>query len=134
MQPQVDIDPSADPRAELQAQLALLAAQLADLAKTEEVPVLPQYPQPQVAFTASTPPAHPTEVDPPPPPPPPETAAAALPPVVAAVTTMTPILAPPISVVPAPAAPEVSHEMQEPERPIEGEDDDSDDDDMEEII
>jgi hypothetical protein len=111
-----------------------LAAQLADLAKTEEVLVLPQDPQPQVAFTAPTPPTHPAEADPLPPPPTDTAAAAALPPVVAAVTTTTSIHALPIPVVPDPAAPEASHEVQEPERPIEGEDDDSDDDDMEEII
>jgi hypothetical protein len=130
VQPQVDTDPSADPRAELQAQLALLAAQLADLAKTEEVP--PQHSQPQVVFAAPDPPAHPTGADPPPPPPT-DTAAPALP-VVAAVTTTTSIHALPVPVVPAPAAPEALHENQEPEQPIEGEDDDSDDDDMEEII
>ena len=61
-----------------------------------------------------------------------DTAAATLP-VVAAVTT-TSIHAPPVPVVLAPAAPEASHEVQEPELPIEGKDDDSDDDDMEEII
>jgi len=133
-QPQVDTDPSADPRAELQAQLALLAAQLADLAKTEEVPVPPQHPQPQVVFAAPDPPAHSTGGDHPPPPPT-DTAAAAALPVVATVTTTTASLhAPPVPVVPAPATPEAPHEMQEPERPIEGDDDDSDDDDMEEII
>ncbi|KIM49498.1 hypothetical protein M413DRAFT_438682 [Hebeloma cylindrosporum] len=129
-QPQGATDPSADPRAELQAQLALLAAQLADLAKTEEVPAPPQ---PQVAFAAPVPPAPPTLAHHPPPPPatiPP----AVLPPVVAAISTTTPIHAPPISVAPAPPAPEASPEIQGPERPVEGEDDDSDDDDMEEII
>ena len=132
--PQVETDPSAaDRRAELQAQLALLAAQLADLAKAEEVPPPPQHPQPQVAFATPASPAHPTPVHPPPPPPI-AAAAVAPPPVVAAVATTTSIHAPSTPVVPAPAEPEAFHEMQEPEQPIEGEDDDSDDDDMEEII
>lgn len=106
--------PSGNPRAELQAQLALLAAQLAELAHTDdedagsaqppqlssEAPLIINHPQPIIPSTAANPPPLIAEAPPPPPPP----------------------LPPPMDYL-------LMDHLQ-----MEEEEEDSDDDDMEEVI
>lgn len=119
----------ADPRAELQAQLALLAAQFAELAKSEEsepVPAPPQaqaaHPQPMVALRQpALPPMH--SLQPPP------------------LSDTAPPAEQSISSAPGPADPESSDELTPAELdfshlpdPLLDEGEDSDDDDMEEVI
>ncbi|PPQ65309.1 hypothetical protein CVT24_011436 [Panaeolus cyanescens] len=94
LQPQSEEEQTGGPRAELQAQLALLAAQLAELSQSENAPpatetslphVISPLPQPIIPITAPTPsipqmqplpdlPPPMASLVPPPPPPPPMTA------------------------------------------------------------
>ncbi|PPQ67666.1 hypothetical protein CVT25_012694 [Psilocybe cyanescens] len=125
--PQTSNDGSTeDPRAELQAQLALLAAQLVELAQAEEHAFEGQVPQPAAAGTIPThnpPTPESIPVFQPPPPLPPPVVPATPATYIHAPTASTPSMGPRI-------ADMTNDDIPDPMP----EEDDSDDDDMEEII